>query len=73
MPGLQQQFFSETDYDIDPYALLPPAKVARWTLAAAFRGWPGLVLDFLGHDRRAAAVQAEVKEPQKVVDPVVPS
>jgi len=72
MPGLRQQLFSETEYHVNPYALLPPAKVARWTLAAALRGRPRLVLDFLNQGRRAAAVQAELDDRRKLLDAVAP-
>jgi len=73
LPGLHQTLFRETEYDVNPYALLPPAKVARWTLAAALRGRPGLVLDFFGQGRHVAGVQKELKERQRLLDAVAPN
>jgi menaquinone-9 beta-reductase len=60
VPGLAQQMFRETEYDVNPYELMPVQKVARWTLSAALRGRPGLIVDFVRMGMRARAVQQEV-------------
>jgi flavin-dependent dehydrogenase len=65
VPGLGEQLFRETEYDANPYELLPVGKVARWTLEAALRGQPGLIRDFLRQGRRAAVVRREVDERRK--------
>ena len=69
-PGLAQQLFRETEYEVNPYTLLPASKVARWTFAAALRGRPGLILDFIGQGRRIAGVMAELRGRQKLLDAV---
>lgn len=70
VPGLAQQLFRETEFDVNPYEVMPVSKVARWTLAEALRGRAGLILDFLAQGWQATAVQAEVKERQKLLDSV---
>jgi flavin-dependent dehydrogenase len=70
VPGLSRQMFRETEFDSNPYELMPVSKVARWTLAEALRGRPGLILDFLALGRRGAAVQAELKERRKLLEAV---
>ncbi len=70
VPGLAGQLFRETEFDVNPYEVMPVSKVARWTLGAALRGRPGLILDFLAQGRRATAVQAELRERQKLLDAV---
>ena len=72
-PGLAQQLFRETELDVNPYELLPVSKVAGWTLAEAFRGRPGLILDFIAQGRRAAAVQAEVRKRRRLLEAVAGS
>jgi menaquinone-9 beta-reductase len=69
-PGLPQQLFRETEYDVNPYAVVPVSKVAFWTLTEMLRGRPGLILDFIAQGRRASAVQGEIKERQKLLDAV---
>jgi flavin-dependent dehydrogenase len=61
-PSLKMQLFSETEYGVNPYEVLPVSKVALWTLKEAIRGRPGLILDFLAQGKRATSVQAEVKK-----------
>jgi flavin-dependent dehydrogenase len=70
VPGLAERLFRETEYDANPYELMPVSKVALWTLAEVFRGRPRLILDFIAQGRRATAVQAELKERQKLLDAV---
>lgn len=59
-PGLAHRLFRETEYDANPYELMPVHKVAWWTLRAALRGRPGLIADFVRMGRRARTVQQEV-------------
>ncbi len=66
-PGLALDLFRETEFDANPYDLLPVSTIARWTLAAALRGRPGLILDFLAQGRRASAVHAELKQRQQLL------
>ena len=67
-PGLPQQLFRETEYDVNPYELLPASKVAFWILSAALRGRPGLILAFIRQGRYIAKVQAEVRKRRKLLD-----
>jgi flavin-dependent dehydrogenase len=60
VPGLREALFRETEYDVNPYDLMPVAKVVRWTLAAAVRGRPGLLAHFLRQGRRISLVNREV-------------
>ncbi|HSF18799.1 MAG TPA: NAD(P)/FAD-dependent oxidoreductase [Vicinamibacteria bacterium] len=70
VPGLSEHMFRETEYDVNPYELLPVGKVGRWTMAAALRGRPGLILDFLRQGRRVSSVQREVMQYRKLLDAV---
>ncbi len=66
-----RQLYRETEYESNPYDLLPPARIALWTLAAAIRQLrPQLLLDFIAQGRRAAAVQAELDERRRLLDAV---
>jgi flavin-dependent dehydrogenase len=60
VPGLAHRLFRETEYDANPYELMPVHKVAWWTLRAALRGRPSLIADFVRMGIRALAVQREV-------------
>ena len=60
VPGLPERMFRETEYDVNPYELMPVSKVALWTLRAALRGRPGLIRDFFRMGQRARRVQREV-------------
>ncbi len=68
VPGLREQLFRETEYDVNPYEIMPFGKVLRWTLGAALRGRPGLILHFLRQGKRAAGVQREVAEYRRRLD-----
>jgi flavin-dependent dehydrogenase len=70
LPELARQMFRETEFDGNPYELLPASKVGWWTLAAALRGRPGLILDFLAQGRRVAAVQRELQDRRKLLERV---
>jgi hypothetical protein len=67
---LAQQMYRETEYDVNPYELMPVSKIALWTLREVLKGRPSLILDFIAQGRRAKAVQAEVKERQRLLDTV---
>jgi 2-polyprenyl-6-methoxyphenol hydroxylase-like FAD-dependent oxidoreductase len=58
--GLAERLYRETEYETNPYELMPVQHVARWTLSAALRGRPRLFGDFIRMGRRARAVQREV-------------
>jgi hypothetical protein len=68
VPGLANQLFRETEFDANPYELLPVGKVALWTLSAAVHGRPRLLLDLLAQGKRAGAVQAELKGRKALLD-----
>ena len=68
VPGLAQQMFRETEYDVNPYELMPIGKVARWTLMDTLRGRPGLILDFLRQGKRARSVQREVESYRRLYE-----
>jgi 2-polyprenyl-6-methoxyphenol hydroxylase-like FAD-dependent oxidoreductase len=70
VPGLSHRMFRETEYDVNPYELMPVQKVALWTLSAALRGRPGLIIDFIRMGKRARAVQQEVAARRALLDGV---
>ncbi|MEJ2079203.1 MAG: hypothetical protein P8Z74_14515 [Acidobacteriota bacterium] len=69
-PEMSLMLFRETEYDINPYKLLPVSKVALSVLGAVVRGHPRLILDFIAQGRRTSAVMTELKERQKLLDAV---
>lgn len=69
-PKLARELVRETEYDVNPYEVLPVGKVALWTLAEAMRGRWDLITAFFRMGRRAAEVQAEVKERRSLLDAV---
>jgi 2-polyprenyl-6-methoxyphenol hydroxylase-like FAD-dependent oxidoreductase len=69
-PEMSLMLFRETEYDVNPYKLLPVSKVALSVLGAVVRGHPRLILDFIAQGRRTSAVMTELKERQKLLDAV---
>jgi flavin-dependent dehydrogenase len=67
-PSLKMQLFSETEYGVNPYEVLPVSKVALWTLKEVLRGRPGLILDFFAQGKRANSVRAELKKRAALLD-----
>ena len=68
MPGLLQRMAQEIEFGINPYDLLPVPKVALWTLQAAAKGRPHLLLDFVAQGRQASAVASEVKRRRRLLE-----
>lgn len=69
-PELKRQLFSETEYDVNPYEVLPVSKVALWTLKEVLRGRFDLIPDFIAQGKRATAVQAELDERSALLEAV---
>jgi hypothetical protein len=66
-PALLQRLAREIEYGVNPYELLPVARVAAWTLAAAFRR-PAVLLDLVAQGRRAASVKSEINQRRKLLE-----
>jgi flavin-dependent dehydrogenase len=60
-PALTQQLAREVEFDVNPYELMPAGKVLLWTLAAAVRGRPALIVDLFKQVRRVDGVKRELQ------------
>jgi hypothetical protein len=68
MPSLLQRMVQEIEFGVNPYELLPVPKVALWTLQAAVKGRPRLLLDFVAQGKQASAVASEVKQRRRLLE-----
>lgn len=61
-PWVPARMIRETEYEANPYELVPMAAVIRWVLGATVRGRPRLLADFLAQARRVTQVRRHLKE-----------
>jgi flavin-dependent dehydrogenase len=60
-PELRTRLARVAEHTLSPYDVFPAATVLRWTLGAAIKGSPGLLLEFLTMGKRGALVARELK------------
>jgi hypothetical protein len=58
-PELRTRLARVAEHTLSPYDVFPAATVLRWTLGAAIKGSPGLLLEFLTMGKRGALVARE--------------
>ena len=60
-PALRARLAATMEHQLSPQETFPVRQVLRWTLAAAFRGSPGLVPQFFAIGRRGSAIDRELR------------
>lgn len=60
-PQLRARLGQVAEHTLSPYDVFPAATVLRWTLGAALKGSPSLLLEFLTMGKRGAIVARELK------------